>query len=66
VQKRNDFEILLRTATSETHFLFNNKMYIQHNSVALDAPLVPVTVHIFMAHMETTLMDRLMDIGVCE
>jgi hypothetical protein len=41
-------------------------MYIQHNSVALDAPLVPVIVHIFMAHMKTTLMDRLMGIGVCE
>ena len=29
-------------------------------------PLTPVTADIFMAHLETTLMDELTSIGVCE
>jgi hypothetical protein len=40
--------------TSETHFLFDNKMYVQHNGVVMGAPLVLVIAHIFMVHMETT------------
>lgn len=63
---RKDFESLLRTATSETHFTFDNKMYVQHNGVAMGAPLAPVMADIFMAHLETTLMDELASIGVCE
>jgi hypothetical protein len=41
-------------------------MYVQHNGVAMGAPLAPVVADIFMAHMETSLMDQLMEIGVCE
>jgi hypothetical protein len=41
-------------------------MYVQHNGVAMGAPLAPVMADIFMAHMETTLMDELKRIGVCE
>jgi hypothetical protein len=41
-------------------------MCIQQNGVAMGVPLAPVIADIFMAHMETTLMDRLMEIGVCE
>ena len=48
------------------HFLFDNKMYKQHNGVAMGAPLAPVVADIFMAHMETSLMDEFMEIGVCE
>ncbi|CAF1678379.1 unnamed protein product, partial [Adineta ricciae] len=65
-KKRRDFEILLRTATSETNFLFDKKMYVQHNGVAMGAPLAPVIADIFMAHLETTLMDQLKQSGVCE
>jgi hypothetical protein len=57
---------LLHAARSDTHFLFDNKMYTQHNGVAMGAPLAPVVADIFMAHMETSLMDQLMEIGVCE
>jgi hypothetical protein len=64
--KRSDVEICLRTATSKTHFLFDNEMYVQHNTVAMCASLTPVIADIFMAHIETILMDRLMDMGVCE
>jgi hypothetical protein len=41
-------------------------MYVQHNGVAMGASLAPVIADIFMAHMETTLMDELKRIGVCE
>ena len=61
-----DFSNLLHAATSETHFTFNNKMYVQHNGVAMGAPLAPVMADIFMAHLETTLMDELKSVGVCE
>ena len=65
-RKRKDLTKLLEAATSETHFLFDNKMYVQHNGVAMGAPLAPVVADIFMAHMETSLMDQLMESGVCE
>ncbi|CAF1552488.1 unnamed protein product, partial [Rotaria sordida] len=61
-----DFRTLLEEATSKTHFTFNNKMYVQHNGVAMGAPLAPVIADIFMSHLETTLMDKLTQSGVCE
>lgn len=65
-RRRVDFETLLRTATSDTHFTFNNKMHIQHNGVAMGAPLAPVMADIFMVNLETTLMDKLHELGVCK
>ena len=41
-------------------------MYVQHNGVAMGAPLAPVMADIFMAYLETTLMEDLIKIGVCE
>jgi hypothetical protein len=41
-------------------------MYVQHDGVAMSASLAPVVADIVMAHMETTFMDRLIEIGVCE
>lgn len=65
-KKRRDFEHLLRIATSQTHFIFDKKMYVQHNGVAMGAPLAPIIADIFMSHLEETLMDRLKQSGVCE
>ena len=65
-RKRRNFDTLLRAATSETHFIFDNKMYVQHNGVAIGAPLAPILADIFMSHLEDTLMDRLVNSGVCE
>ena len=45
---------------------FNGKTYVQHNGVAMGAPLAPVMADIFMVHLETSLMDDLKRIGVCE
>ncbi|CAF5026326.1 unnamed protein product [Rotaria sp. Silwood1] len=53
-------------ATSKTHFIFDQKMYVQHNGVAMGAPLAPIIADIFMSHLEETLMDRLKESGVCE
>ena len=41
-------------------------MYVQHNSVAVGAPLAPILVDVFMSHMEESLMDRLVQSGVRE
>jgi hypothetical protein len=65
-RKRRDFDTLLRIATSETHFIFNNKIYVQHNGVVMGAPLAPVIADIFMSHLEEILMDRLVQSGVHE
>ena len=65
-RKRRNFETLLRVATSETHFIFDEKMYIQHNDVAMGIPLAPVIAEIFMSHLEKTVMDRLGKSGVRE
>ncbi|CAF1510868.1 unnamed protein product, partial [Adineta steineri] len=65
-RNRWDFNHLLQLATSETHFIFNNKMYVQHDGVAMGAPLAPVIADIFMSYLENSLMDDLKKIGVCE
>ncbi|CAF4146542.1 unnamed protein product, partial [Rotaria sordida] len=41
-------------------------MYIQHNGVAMGAPLASVIADIFMTYLEITLMDKLTQLGVCE
>jgi hypothetical protein len=65
-RKRIDFAALLRVATSETHFIFDGKMYKQHNGVAMGASLAPIIADIFMSYLEQTLMDQLRQSGVCE
>ncbi|CAM2717854.1 unnamed protein product [Rotaria socialis] len=65
-KRRIDFQTLLEIATSKTHFSFNNKRYVQHDGVAMGAPLAPIIADIFMAYLETTLMDELISLGVCE
>jgi hypothetical protein len=47
-------------------FFFDGKTFVQHNGVAMGAPLAPVIADIFMAHMETSSMEQLEQIGVCE
>ena len=44
---------LFRFATSQTHFLFNNKFYNQIDAVALGFPLAPVLANIFMCFYES-------------
>jgi hypothetical protein len=65
-QRRENFHELLKTATSEVNFLFNGKMYVQHNGVAMGAPIAPIISDIFMSHLETTLMEKLKENGIYE
>jgi len=46
--------------------MFDGKPFVQHNGVAMGAPLAPVIADIFMADLEISLMDRLEQAGVCE
>ena len=46
--------------------MFDDKTYAQHNGVTMGAPLAPIIADIFMAHLETTLMNQLEQVGVCE
>ncbi|CAF2134469.1 unnamed protein product [Rotaria magnacalcarata] len=61
---RYDMKQLLETATSETHFSFNNEHYIQHNGVAMGSPLAPIIADIFMIHLENKLMQKLRKAGL--
>ena len=46
--------------------MFDGKIFVQHNGVAMGAPLAPIIADVFMAEFETTLMDRLEQKGVGE
>ena len=41
-------------------------MYIQCNDVARGASLAPVIPDIFMIYLETSLINKLLEAGVCE
>ena len=64
--RRKEFRILLEAATLDTQFMFDGNMYVQHNGVAMRAHLAPIIADVFMAELETTLMDRLEQKGVRE
>ena len=48
-----DFRNLLKIATKESFFLFNNKCYKQVDSVAMGSPLGPALANIFMSSFES-------------
>ena len=39
-------------ATSQTHFLFNGKVYDQIDGVAMGSPLAPFLANLFLEHLE--------------
>ena len=61
---RHDMNQLLVTATSDTHFSFNNQYYVQTNGVAMGSPLAPVFADIFMIDLENKLMKKLKKAGL--
>jgi hypothetical protein len=61
---RADMEWLLETATSRTHFHFNNKIFAQINGVSMGSPLGPLLANIFMVHLEKNVMELLQQHGV--
>ena len=50
---------LLYLCTKNVHFTFNNKLYIQNDSVAMGSLLGPVLANVFMAELETGLIPNL-------
>ena len=50
--KRNNFVKLMKIATSEVQFVFNNTLYCQTDGVAMGSPLGPTLANIFMGYLE--------------
>ena len=46
--------------------MFYGNFYVQHNGMAMGSPVAPIITDIFMAKLETTLMDHLEQKGVHE
>ena len=63
-QNRINMKWLLEIATTETHFHFNGKIYLQINGVAMGSPLAPLLADIFLIHLEKQVMNDLKDNGL--
>jgi len=55
---KDDFRALLQMAAKDSCFMFNGKLYMQLDGVAMGSPLGPVLANIFLCHMEETLMSK--------
>ena len=49
---------LFATSTSQTHFIFNIKLYSQIDGVAMDSPLAPVLANIFMGFYKSKWLNE--------
>ena len=49
---KKDLKKLFLFATSQTHFIFNSKLYSQIDGLAMGSPLAPVLANIFMGSYE--------------
>ena len=49
---RKDLYELLKLATTESSFIFDNKLYKQIDEVAMDSPLGPTLANAFLCHYE--------------
>ena len=50
---------LINLCTKNVHFMFNNKIYLENDSVAMGSPLDLVIANTFMVELETTLIPNL-------
>ena len=56
--KKTDLKKLFSFATSETHFLFNGKFYVQVDGVAMGSPLAPILANLFLGFHEETWLNN--------
>ena len=58
---KQEIKELLILCTKNVHFIFNNKIYIEVNNVAMRSILSPVLANIFMVKLETSVIPNLND-----
>ena len=56
--RKENFVKLLKIATCDVRFSFNNEMYTQHDGVAMGSPLGPTLANIFMGFLESKVMSK--------
>ena len=57
---KNILRELLYLCIKEVHFMFNEKIYIQSDGVAMGSPLGPLLANIFMTSLEEEVIPKLM------
>ena len=55
---KSEFENLLSLATQESHFMFNDILYKQKDSVAMGSPLGPTMANIFLSFYEMKWLEQ--------
>ena len=55
---KNELDYLLRLATSESSFIFDNILYKQIDDVAMGWPVGPTLPNAFLCHYEKLWLDR--------
>ena len=55
---RQELAVLLKLATKDQLFQFNNELYQQTDGVAMGFPLGPLLANAFLCHIEETLESR--------
>ena len=55
---KTDLTKLFSIATSQTHFLFDGKVYDQIDGVAMGSPLAPVLANLFLGHYENIWLTK--------
>ena len=55
---KSDLTKLFSFATSQTNFLFNGKIYVQIDGVAMGSPLAPVLANLFLGHYENIWLNN--------
>ena len=58
---KENFVKLLKIATSDVRFSFNNIMYLQHDGVAMGSPLGPTLANIYMGFLESKIIPSFQD-----
>ena len=55
---RNQFKHLLELAVLNSYFIFDEKLYLQHEGVGMGLPLGPTLANAFMSHFETIWLNN--------